>query len=426
MNSIKIGLLGCGTVGCGTYHILKNRATHIENLVGVKAEIVKIFDRDICRVREGIDQDLFTDAVQDVLDDPDISIVIEVIGGVDDAYTYIKRALQNKKSVVTANKDLLSLHGLELLTIAQKNNRDLMYEASVCGGIPIIGSLKRSLQANRFTRIMGILNGTTNYILTKMYQENLEYQDVLAEAQALGYAEADPTGDVEGLDAARKLAILSSLAFKCNVTLDDVHCEGISKISKQDIAYAKEFGYVIKLLGAAECENNQLDTKVFPALVPTSHPIASVNDVFNCVYLVGDSVGEVMLYGKGAGACPTGSAVVGDVIEVLQNIHTKSKNHAYPLYVDEVQHHSHLNSHARFYLRLTVKDQCGTLAHYTSILAKYQISVKSITQNKWDNQSAEIVIITQLVKERNMSDCLAELADVDVVHSIESVLRVIE
>ncbi len=426
MEKIKVGLLGCGTVGSGTYKILEKQKEKIEILLGKTIEITKIVVNDMEKPRPGIDRSLLTKDVNEVLEDPTISVVVEVMGTMDLALSYMKKALSNGKSVVTANKDVISMHGDELLKLAEVNQVDFLFEASVCGGIPIIGPLKRNLVGNSIEKIVGILNGTTNYILSKMGTEGLDYQDVLKEAQDLGYAESDPTSDVEGLDAARKLAILSSIAFRSKVTFDDVYCEGISSISKKDIKFAADFGYTIKLLGVAENIDDELEVKVFPALIPTDHPLASVNDTFNSVYIVGDAVGETMFYGRGAGELPTGSAVVGDIIEAVRHKNGAASNRIYCTCKERLKI-KHVDNHmAKFFFRLTVTDIYGTLAKYTAILAKYKVSVRSITQTRVKNKEAELVIITETVQEKFMYDCMKELEQSEVVTGIKSVIRVVE
>jgi len=315
MEVIKVGMVGLGTVGTGVYRMLKENRDIITKKVGMEVRIVKILVRDREKDRSAsVPKELITFDPADILENDEIDIVIEVMGSVDLAMDYITRALNNKKQVITANKDLIALHEEELSELAYKNGRDLFFEASVAGGIPIIRTLKEDLAGNRIMKIMGIVNGTTNYILTKMTNEGRDYEDVLKEAMALGYAESDPTADVEGLDAARKLAILGTIAFDTKITFNDVYVEGISKITKSDICYANELGYVIKLLAIGSNSSAKTEVRVHPVMIPKSHPLAAVNDVFNAVFVEGNAVGEAMFYGRGAGELPTASAVLGDLV----------------------------------------------------------------------------------------------------------------
>lgn len=302
---INVGLLGCGTVGSGVVEVLQKNIDIIAQRTGDKIAIKKVLekDRDKCRAL-GIAEDMRATDFNDIINDPDINIVVELIGGIEPAFTFIIEAMRAGKHVVTANKDLIAVKGKELFETAEENRIDFYFEASVAGGIPIVYPLKQSLAGNRIQEVIGILNGTTNYILTKMSLEGLEFSQVLAEAQQLGYAESDPTADVEGLDAARKIAILSSIAFNSRTTLDDVYVEGITSITPADIKYARELGYVIKLLAIAkEDEEGRIQARVHPAFLPLNHPLAAVNDVFNAVFVRGDAVGEIMHYGRGQGRC---------------------------------------------------------------------------------------------------------------------------
>jgi len=317
---VHVGLLGMGTVGTGVVKILTKNAHDILQKVGMPVNIKKIMVRQLAKPRNVDSNAEFTTNIDDIINDKDIDIVVELIGGIDPAKDYILRALRAGKHVITANKDVVAKFGQEILQVAALNKVDFLFEASVAGGIPIIRPLKQCLAANKISEVVGIINGTTNYMLTKMTNDGLDFDSVLAEAQAKGYAEADPTADVGGLDAARKLAILASIAFGSRVTIDDVYVEGITNITKADIGYAKELGYVIKLLAIAKDDECGIDVRVHPAFVPCTHPLASVNDVFNAIYIKGDAVGETMFYGRGAGEMPTASAVVADIIDVARNI----------------------------------------------------------------------------------------------------------
>ncbi|MBR4958700.1 MAG: homoserine dehydrogenase, partial [Phascolarctobacterium sp.] len=314
---INVGLLGAGTVGGGVIHVLERNAADIEKKVGMPIRITKVFGREADQLAAVYgDGYFYTANADDILEDPEIDIVVELLGRENPAKEFIAKAFKNGKSVVTANKDVLAKYGAELFPLAEAANRVFMFVASVAGGIPILQTMKTSLAANKFSSIMGIVNGTTNYMLTKMSQEHMDYDEVLKEAQAMGYAESDPTADVGGLDAARKAVILASIAFNTRVSLDDVQIEGIQNIGIQDIKYAEKLGYVIKLLAIAKNDpENGISICVRPTMLPKSHPLASVNDVFNAIFVTGDALGEAMFMGRGAGRYPTASAVCGDIID---------------------------------------------------------------------------------------------------------------
>ena len=319
---IKAALLGAGTVGGGVYKLVERRAAEMPDKVGAELKITKVLVKNLQKKREGLPSEVLTDDWEGIIHDPEISIVIELMGGVEPARTYILQALEAGKNVVTANKDLLAEHGQELMEAAERNHCDLCFEAAVGGGIPIIRPLKECLAGNEITEVMGIVNGTTNYILTKMTQEGWDFDDALKEAQRLGFAEADPTADVEGLDAGRKMAILASIAFHSRVTFKDVDVKGITKITAKDIQYAKEFGYTLKLLGVARNEEGKMEVGVSPMMIPSTHPLANVNDSFNAVFVHGNMLGDAMFYGSGAGKLPTASAVVGDIVDAAKHLHT--------------------------------------------------------------------------------------------------------
>ena len=317
---IKVALLGAGTVGTGVYKLIQRRADVMEKTIGAKLELKKILVHSLGKKREGIDESLLTDNWQEILNDEEIQIVIEVMGGIEPARTMILEALHEGKHVVSANKDLIAVHGGELLDAAEEKKCDFLFEAAVAGAIPIIRPLKQCLAGNEISEVLGIVNGTTNYILTKMFEENMGFEEALAKATELGYAEADPTADVEGLDAGRKVAIMASIAFHSRVVFDDVYTEGITKITSEDIAYAKEFDSVIKLLGVTRNTENGIEASVYPMMLNKDHPLASVRDSFNAVFVHGDAVDDAMFYGRGAGELPTASAIIGDVIDVARNL----------------------------------------------------------------------------------------------------------
>jgi len=315
MKPIRVGLLGLGTVGSGVVRIVENHQEDLQRQVGSPIVIAKVLVQDRLKWRDIVfDADKLTENPDDIINDPEIDIVVEVMGGIEPTKTYILKALANRKHIVTANKDLMALHSSEICAKAEEMHCDIFYEASVAGGIPIIRTLIEGFSSDRITKIIGIVNGTTNYILTKMSQEGAAYEDALKEAQELGYAEADPTSDVEGLDAARKMTILSTLGFHANVSLQDVVVKGITGVTKEDIQYGKQLGYVIKLLGIAEQHEDSISISIQPTMVKKSHPLASVNGVFNAVYVYGEAVGETMFYGPGAGAMPTATSIVAGLV----------------------------------------------------------------------------------------------------------------
>ena len=425
MDNIKVAILGIGTVGTGTYKIIKNQKDEFPYKTGSNIEVSKILVRDKSKKREGIDENLITDSWEDIINDDSISIVIEVMGGIEPAKTYITEALKKGKSVVTANKDLIASYGGELLDLAKENKCDILFEAAVAGGIPIIRPLKECLASNKVEEVMGIVNGTTNFILSKMTDEGMEFDEALKLAQKLGYAEADSTADVEGYDAGRKIAIMASIAFNSRVKFDDVYTEGISNISAKDIKYAKELDCEIKLLGVASNTDDGIEARVHPMLIPNDHPLAGVKDSFNAVFVRGDSVGDTMFYGKGAGELPTASAIVGDVIDVARNIHfgccgrigcTCYKNLPIKT-IDDI--------YSKYFVRLQIVDKSGVLASVLSVLGKNDVSIYQLMQKKKrDNNFAEIVLVTDKVKEKNLRDSIKELEDMPVVHKVSKVIRV--
>lgn len=422
---INIGLLGCGTVGSGVVELLQKNAETIARRTGDKIAIKRVLEKDLDKCRSlGLPENILTGDINDILNDPDINIVVELIGGMEPAFTFIIKAMQAGKHVVTANKDLIAVKGRELFETAGQNGIDFYFEASVGGGIPVVYPLKQSLAGNCIQEVIGILNGTTNYILTKMSQEGQEFSQVLAEAQQLGYAEFDPTADVEGLDAARKIAILSSIAFNSRITLEDVYVEGITSITPVDIKYANELGYVIKLLAIAkENEAGQVQVRVHPAFLPVNHPLASVNDVFNAVFVRGDAVGEIMHFGRGAGKMPTASAVVGDIIEIGRNLlHQSNARIGCTCYetktilgIEELW--------AKYYVRMTVKDRTGVLAGIAGVFGNNNVSIASVLQKTNEADMAELILITHKVREQDLRDSLTVLKGMSIVGAIDNVIR---
>lgn len=372
MKTVKIALLGFGTVSQGTFNLLQDNVDLITNRSGVTIEISKIFVRNPDKYTNITlpSTAQYVTNIDDVLNDESIAIVVELMGGTTFAKDCVEVALKHGKSVVTANKDLLAEAGPYLFDLAYKNHVDLRFEASVLGGIPIIRTLYDSLGGNRITELVGIMNGTTNFILSKMTDEGLSYGDVLKEAQDLGYAEADPTADVEGLDAARKLAILASISFNRRIFFEDVTVEGITKIDTEDISFGKEFGYNIKLIGIAKESSKGLSLNVYPAFVPLTHPLASVRGSYNAIYIKGNGIDDAMFYGRGAGSLPTGSSVVSDIMEVAKNVAFESTGRFKPFYFDQKNIYSPGKIQSSYYMRLAVDNKTGVLAKIATKLAE--------------------------------------------------------
>lgn len=421
---IRIAVLGCGTVGSGVIKLLQQNGETIAMRAGEAVELkwALDLDKEKCRA-SGVEEGKITDQFDDILNDDEVDIVVELIGGIEPAFSYIISAMNRGKHVVTANKDLIAVKGQEIFAAAEANQVDFYFEASVAGGIPIIGPLKQSLAGNRISQVIGILNGTTNYILTKMSREKRNFEDVLAEAQALGYAESDPTADVEGLDAARKIAILSSIAFNSRVTLENVYVEGISKITPEDIKYADELGFIIKLLAIGQEKEGQIQTRVHPAFLPKHHPLAAVNDVFNAVYIKGDAVGEIMHFGRGAGQMPTASSVMGDIIEIIRNIRQHTNTRVGCTCYEEKTSSSIDCLTAQFYIRMTVTDQPGVLAGIAGVFGDHNVSLATVLQKTGPQNMAELILITHDVVEKDLRDSLEVLQKMPMVGKINNVIR---
>ena len=423
--TIKVGLLGLGTVGTGVIKVLTKNAHEIAQKAGAKIEVKSVLVRDVNKPRN-IDSDVaVTDNVEEILNDPEIKIVIEVMGGINPARDYMLKALKAGKHVVTANKDVVAQYGREMFDAAKENNVDFLFEASVGGGIPIITPLKQCLTANKITDVIGIVNGTTNYMLTKMTNEKMDYDTVLAEAQAKGYAEANPTADVGGFDAARKTAILASIAFNTRVTLEDVYVEGITKITPEDIEYARELGYVIKLLAIAKDHGKDgVDVRVHPTFVPKNHPLASVSDVFNAIFIKGNAIGEAMFYGRGAGELPTASAVVADVVDAARD----TVNHVIGRVRCTCFEHKPIcpveKTVSAYYVRLLVDDEPGVLATIAGAFGESGVSLNSVIQTRKVNNRAEIVLITHAVVEKNIQIASEIIENLAVVTKIRNIIRV--
>ncbi len=427
---VRVGLLGLGTVGSGVVKILNAHRAELEERAGCRLLLHRVADQDMTRPREGLDLKslpLVPDA-QRVLDDPDVQIVIELLGGLEPARSFILRAFQAGKHMVTANKALLAHHGAELFDEARRRGLMFGFEAAVAGGIPLIRSIKEGLAANRILSVHGIINGTSNYILTKMTEEGRDFAEVLKEAQAKGYAEVDPTLDVEGLDSAHKLQILATLAFRTSVDLKDIYTEGITAVTRQDIAYAAELGYRIKLLAIAKTSDGRLEIRVHPTMIPASSPLAAVSGVFNAVFIRGDAVGDLMFYGRGAGQMPTASAVWSDVLEIARSLAHGVSAHSVELPsiaarplplqpMDEIR--------CPYYLRVMALDRPGVLSQVAGILGQHHISITSVLQKgRAAAEAVPVVMMTHEAREADMRHALAAIDKLPVVASKTVSIRV--
>jgi len=406
MKKINIGLIGFGNIGCGVVKILQQRKSFLAQKIGIEIVIKKICDKDLAKKRDvNVDKHLLTHNANDIINDPQIDIVVELMGGVNLAKDFILAALRKGKHVVTANKALLAEHGNELFREAEDRGKNIYFEASVGAGIPIIKSIKEGLVANKFSSIFGIVNGTSNYVLTQMSKEGCSFANAINQAQVKGFAEKDPTFDIEGIDSAHKLVLLTYLAFGKIVSMKDIFIEGISQISAADIAYAKELGYEIKLLAIAKKEVDELEVRVHPTLLPTHHLLSSVDGVFNAIYVSSDLAGDLMFYGPGAGQLPAASGVVSDIVDLTQDIKAglfrptlnsiKDSSIKNLRKIDEFEN--------KYYIRITVIDKPGVLAKIAGILAKFGISIASVNQKeKLRAQIVPVVMVTHEVKEKNL------------------------
>jgi len=428
MRTVNVGLIGLGTVGSGVAEIFTRHGADFRRRAGVDVTITRFADRDSARAEAlGIPADRFTTDAADIIADPEIDVVIELIGGTGVARDVVLDALRAGKSVVTANKALMASHGQEVMETAEQHGVDIMFEASVGGGIPIIGPLKHSLVSNEVQSVLGIVNGTTNYMLTRMAEDGLDYDTALAEAQAKGFAEADPTADVDGLDAAAKIAILASIAFNSRVVFSQVPVEGIRTITPEDIAYAEEMGYAIKLIAIARRVNGSIDVRVHPTMINAAHPLAKVNGVYNAIYVIGDSVGETMFFGEGAGSLPAASAVVGDVIEVARHIGSACLGLVGCTCNEELEVRDIGELTTEYYVRLLVSDEPGVLARVAGIFGDNGVSLASVIQKRTDESgAAEIVWLTHRAAERDAQSALAAIRSLDAVQAVGTVIRVEE
>jgi homoserine dehydrogenase len=424
---IRIGLIGFGTIGTGVIKLLQRHQGQIRARLGARLVLARVADIDLRRTRGvRVDRKLLTGDAVELLKDPTIDVVMELMGGYEPARRFVLQAIRNGKSVVTANKALLAVHGTEIFAAAERSGVDVGYEASVGGGIPIIAPLKRDLLANDITAISAIINGTTNYILTRMSREGSDFDEALRQAQALGYAEADPASDVDGIDAAYKLAILASLAFRTEIHPKDVYCEGIRRLGARDFRYARELGHDIKLLALAKREGASIQARVHPVLLPEQEPLAKVDGVLNAVQVEGDLVGRVLFQGQGAGSIPTSSAVVADVLDAAWRVAQGGQERPFsrPQGALAVRPISELRT--RYYMRMVVTDQPGVLGQITTVLGDNEISIASVIQKEADEtaQTAEIVIMTHVALEAAVQKALQEVHDLAVVREIGNFLRV--
>ncbi len=423
--SFNVGVIGFGTIGTGTVKVLLKDQDILEQRAGRKIVLKTVADISPQK-KDGIDYSKFTlvDDASKIINDPSIDLVVEVIGGVTHAKKYIEEAIKNKKHVVTANKELIAKHGKELIAMAKEAGVNLFYEASSGGGIPIINALTSSLAANSYKKIYGILNGTTNYILSKMTAEGAEFEDVLKEAQSLGYAEADPSSDVDGHDVAYKLTILSSIAFDCYFNHESIYREGIRSISFRDIAAAKQYGYVIKLLaiGIAQSDS-KVELRVHPVMIRQSHPLASVNGAFNAVYVEGENVGETMFYGRGAGEMPTASAVVGDIVAIARDAALGKSSTTLDFGKKDKKTISMGEIESMYYLRLMAVDHPGVLASISKVFGDNNVSITNVQQTDPVGEHAEIIIMTHMVKEAQMQRAVKEISALDTVSKVCALIR---
>lgn len=428
MKKVKIALLGLGNVGRGVWNILQMNGEEIMKRSGCQVEVAKILVRDSSKARAvKVPEELITTDFDEILNDDSIKIIVEVMGGIEPAKEFILKSLSKKKHIVTANKMLLATYGDDLFKKADEEEVMLNYEASVAGGIPIIQAINESLTANKIENLYGIINGTTNFILSKMELEGSDFDDVLKEAQEKGYAEADPTSDIEGFDAQYKLAILSSLAFGTKVKIDDVYREGITKITSKDIRYAKDFGLVIKLLAIAKEIDGKLQLRVHPTMIPDTHPLANVHDSFNAVFIKGNAVDDLMFYGRGAGDLPTGSAVVADIVSILRSdVDTENrlpveKNNLWHKEIGEIN-----DITSRYYIRTTVTDRPGVLGEITAIFGRHGVSLRSVIQRGRIKNEEEVglVLVTHYTKEEQLQGAINEVKDMESVKEINNMIRI--
>jgi len=421
--TLRVGLLGCGTVGTAVTRLLHDHREDIARRAGCRLEVSRVAVRDPSKRRDvPVHPSAFTADPMEVVDDPDVDIVCELMGGSEPAGSLILAAFDRDKPVVTANKELLSTRGRELFDASDAKGLDLYFEAAVGGGIPLVRPLKESLTAERLTSIIGIVNGTTNYVLTRMSEDGMSFAEALGDAQRLGYAEADPTADVDGHDAAAKCAILASIAFNARVVAGDVYREGIGTVTTEDIEFARRLGYVVKLLAIAELHEERVAARVHPAMIPSEHPLAAVRDAFNGVFVEGPNVGELMFYGRGAGGEPTATAVVGDLVTVARNLLAGARGVGCTCFLERtVRPMSEMEG--QYYILLRVEDRPGVLAEIASVFGRNDVSIKSVWQ-EGTGADAQLVFITHRAREGSFQQAVTELGSVRAVEEVRSILRV--
>jgi homoserine dehydrogenase len=418
--TVKIGLIGFGTVGCGVVSVLNDNKDIIAKNAGCAIEIAKIADPDLERKRPvQVDKKLLTKNAEEIISDPSIQIVVEAVGGTDPSLKYILSAIDAGKHVVTSNKEVIAKHLSQIISAARNKGVKVLFEASVGGGIPIIAAIRRSLAGNKISEIYGIVNGTTNYILSKMTNENREFEDVLKEAQKKGFAEANPKNDIEGYDASYKAIILAAVAFGADIKWEDIRFEGIGKVALEDIRYAGEIGYVIKLLAIAKNEDGVTDIRVHPTLVPINHPLAAVNDAYNAIFVKGNAIGSSMFYGEGAGARPTASSIIADIIEICD----QGAKAYYPA-LNKTKIKSNDEVSARYYIRLKAKDTPGVLASISGIFGEKNVSIREVLQKETVGDIATVVIITHSVNERDFRQAMEMISKLPSVTNVCNTIRV--
>lgn len=425
MKKIGVALLGLGTVGGGTYRILRKNHELFRKNEGLDINVLHVIERNMKRVEElGVDPSIVSENIEDVVNNPDISIVCEFFGGIEPAKTFLIRSLEAGKSIVTANKELFSKHWPELEAAAKRGKAGLYFEASCVGGVPVIRTICEGMQANTVLSIKGIVNGTTNYILSAMSKEGTSYADALKKAQELGYAEANPSADVDGFDATYKLSILSTLAYHKKVPVERIYREGISGVSTKDIAIGGSLGYTLKLLAISKNRNGKIEARVHPAFIKNEHPLASVSGSFNAVHMVGDSVGDIMMYGRGAGDLPTGSAIVSDIVYCA-----KQSKHAYlPFKNDGSSRDCDFitDFESKYYIRLTAVDKCGTLGKISTVFGKNRVGITTVLQKDTvgENGTTDIIFVTHDTFESAVRKALKEISSLEGVKSVDAVIRV--
>lgn len=423
MKQVKVALLGLGVVGSGTYRILQNKKEYIASNDKVEIEVVKVLEKNQDRLKElKIPKSMVAKTIDEIVEDKEIQIVAEFFGGIEPAKTFLIKCLKSGKSIVTANKEMLAKSWFELEKAAREGNAGIYFEASCVGGVPVIRALTESMQGNNIISLKGIVNGTTNYILSRMIKEKVDYATCLKDAQKLGYAEANPSADVDGFDAMYKNSILSSLAYKKRVPIDMIYREGISNISLEDMEAGTDMGYTLKLLAISKCIDGKIEARVHPAFIPSEHPLAQVQGSFNALFMHGDNVDDVMLYGRGAGSFPTGSAIVSDIVYAASV--TEHRRYAWEEDLDINKNDFEHNFISKYYVRILVDDNEGILSAIAAVFSKNKISIKSLVQKDSKKKSVPIVFITHETREESMKNALDEISQLVGVESVAAVIRV--